>query len=301
MTRINAACRRRYPLNMRPTTLLVVAFSAGALSASVASAQSQQTAAPPPRSSISVGVGTASTSLYPGSRERIVLPFPSVDASHTRGTLTLSASVLDGLGVRYFQPSTGLLWNLAIAPGARRTRDGYSVLGVHRAPSDQMRSLLQGSSDASTPVSVVAMLGLPTSVGLVGATVGYYPTKITPAESGRRKSLRHGVQYSLVYLVGLPVTDRLSVGGTLQLKYMSQAYASAWFSQERATSSLPAFAAQRGFKDTQVAVQLDYRLTRRMELSVLGAGTWFLGDARKSPFTQASHSHDLVFRLRFRH
>jgi outer membrane scaffolding protein for murein synthesis (MipA/OmpV family) len=69
---------------------------------------------------------------------------------------------------------------------------------------------------------------------------------------------------------------------------------------ERDTPSLPAFVAGGGFQNTQVAVQLDYRLSGRMNLSFLGAGTWLLGDARTSPFTQARRSNDLVIQLLYR-
>jgi len=283
---------RRRLLKTGRTALLMLACTASAVSA--------QDAVPPPSWTAAVGVGVASTSIYPGARERYVMPFPVFEASYTRGTLSFSASMLNGLGVSYFQPSTGLLWSLAVAPGRRRARDGYSVLGIRQEHSAQAQTFLQNSSNASTPAAAVAMLALPTRVGIVGATIGYYPTTVTPAEAGSPKQVHHGMQYSLVYMTGLPVTDRLSLSGKVQLAYMSGSFASAWYTVEHDTPALPAFAAGSGFHDTQVGVQLNYGLTQRMAFSFLAAETWLLGDARKSPFTQAARSHDIILQLLYR-
>lgn len=283
-----------------PTVGAVVVFElVFTLACTARAAIAQQPEAPGPWE-VSVGAGVASTAVYPGARERYLVPFPAIEASYGRGPLSVSASVLNGLGVTYFQASTGLLWSASVAPGAERRRDGYRVFGVRVDHSDHTAGLLLNTDDVSTPVSVTGMVALPTPVGLVGATVGYHPTKVRPLDPARSDQVHHGMQYALLYLVGFPLSERLAVTGTVRSDYMNRDYARAWYSVEPDTPPLRPFEARSGFRATQVAAQLEYSLTSRIDLSLLGAASWLLGDARRSPLTQVRRSHDLVFQVLYR-
>jgi outer membrane scaffolding protein for murein synthesis (MipA/OmpV family) len=257
-------------------------------------------AALPPGWSVSAGVGLASTTTYPGASERYALPFPAIEASYSRGPFSVSASAMRGIAATYHQASTGFIWNLSMAPGPRRTRDGYSVLGIRVDHPEAVQALLASSPDAHTTVAAVAMVAAPSPVGLVGVTAGYAPTRVTPAEPDAVERTSHGARYGLLHVMRFPVGRRLTATSQAHITYMSGSHAAAWYSVERATASMPEFLARGGFEEARVALQADYHLSATLSLSVLGNHRWFLGDARRSPYTRASHSHDFVIQLLYR-
>jgi outer membrane scaffolding protein for murein synthesis (MipA/OmpV family) len=70
-----------------------------------------------------VGAGALGGRVYPGSSDSYITPFPTVGVSHSRGSYTLGASLLDGLYLGYFNQQTGagfLMLRPGLQPSWRR-------------------------------------------------------------------------------------------------------------------------------------------------------------------------------------
>ncbi len=232
-----------------------------------------------------VGAGVFGDNVYAGSDDRYVVPLPTFDATYTKGSFSYGISLMDGLSASYQDPENGLLASISINAGEERKRDEYSIAGFDKNHSDRTRRLLVGSPNLSAPVKANAMLGYVTPVGIVGANVGYYPTEVSYAQPGIEDDTEHGFLYSVLYMVHFPVGDRLSFAGMFSLDFMDQNYAGAWFSVERETEAVSAFAADAGLRDAQIALEVGYDVSERVGISLIGTSTVLLGDARKSPYT----------------
>ena len=245
----------------------------------------------------SLGAGTFLDSAYPGSPDHYVAPVVSFRAAYTRGKLTGFFSVLEGLGVNYLDPATGVLGSVVVGQGDRRHRESYSLVGFDIRHSDRTRQLLEGSDNLSTPLQANVTLGKVTRVGVVGLSLAYSPTTVESPEAGSDKATRSGFLYGLDYYIGLPVTGRLALAGMLAVKAMNGSYADAWYSAGGSTAAMPVFAAGAGWKSAQLAVQLDYVISETVSLSLIAATTRFLGDAARSPYTVKNHQQTALMQV----
>ena len=246
---------------------------------------------------VAVGMGVLSTSAYPGSDERYAVPFPEARATYRTGELSLSLSVLGGASLTWMDLDHGMIGGLSVRPGRNRDRDGYSILGVPVDHNRRTRDLLRRAPDVSTPLAASAMLALPTPVGIVGASVGWEPTTVSPGRAGGTDRRCNGFEYSLLYMMRLPAGSRLSVAATGRLAFVDRDYATAWYGVENPTSSPASFGPGAGLHDAELSLQLDYALTDRIELSVLDVSTVLLGAARRSPLTQVTSARDMAVAL----
>jgi outer membrane scaffolding protein for murein synthesis (MipA/OmpV family) len=233
------------------------------------------------------GLAVGGQNVYPGSDDYYLTPMPSLSASYSRGSVSYSISIMEGLGVAYMIPKWGLIATANINFGARRDSAGYNVLGISVDHEASTRALLVGSTDLEAPLVLNAGLMRPTPIGLLGASVAVHRTSVSSALTGQDDT-RTGLIYALQYMVAGQATERLSLSGLLSLEFMDQTYADTWHSRHQATSSSAAWEAGAGLRGTMVAAEARYWISDRVSLSVLGASTVLLGDARNSPFTAES-------------
>ncbi|MFO8064945.1 MAG: MipA/OmpV family protein [Spirochaetia bacterium] len=240
---------------------------------------------------LSVGAGVAQTPVYEGSESYFMSPFPSVDVSYTTGGLSISASILNGLGVSYMHEGRGLLGSVSVSPGAERDSESYSFLATRVDHDRRTRELLEDTPTVRTVVAADATLGVLTPVGLLGATAGYRPSVVEydggdGGAGGGTDETYQAFVGSLFYMIGMPVTERLSVMAVLSLELMDADYADAWFSVEESTTSLDAFDADAGVRAAQLALEGSYMFADHFGLSLTAGEMLMLGDAAESPYTR---------------
>lgn len=248
----------------------------------LAAASSQPVAAQQPGWAFTAGAGVGSENVYPGAEEFFVTPLPSVSATYNRGNASFSISILEGLGVDYVIPKWGLIASANVNAGPRRDSAGYNIAGITVEHSPATRALLLGSTPVEASLIYTASLHRVTPIGLLGVAVKAHPTSIRTEEEERTRT---GLTYSLQYLAGKPVSDRLSVSGLLSLEFMNGTFADTWHSRPQTRTSAEVFQAEAGLRGAQVAMEVEYWLSSRVSMSVLGGTTVLMGDAKSSPFT----------------
>ncbi len=241
---------------------------------------------------LSVGAGVAQTPAYEGSESYFMSPFPSVDVSYTTGAVSISASILDGLGVSYMHEGLGILGSVSVNFGEERDSEGYSFLATQVDHDKRTQKLLEDTPTVRTVVAADATLGVLTPVGVLGTTIGYRPSVVEyngasgGGGGGGTDATYQAVVGSLFYLIGMPVTERLSVMAVLSLELMDADYADAWFTVEEPTASLDAFEAEAGLRAAQLAMEGSYMFADHFGLSLTAGEMVMLGDAADSPYTR---------------
>ena len=235
---------------------------------------------------LSVGAGVAQTPVYEGSESYFMSPFPSVDVSYTTGGLSISASILDGLGVSYMHEGRGILGSVSVSPGTERDSEGYSFLATQVDHDRRTLELLEDTPTVRSVVAADATLGVLTPVGVVGTTIGYRPSVVEYDGGGDADATYQAFVGSLFYMIGMPVTERLSVMAVLSLELMDADYADAWFTVEEPTASLDTFEAEAGLRDAQLALEASYMFADHFGLSLTAGEMVMLGDAAESPYTR---------------
>ncbi len=241
---------------------------------------------------LSVGAGVAQTPVYEGSESYFMSPFPAVDVSYTTGGVSISASILDGLGVSYMHEGLGIFGSVSVNFGEERDSEGYSFLATQVDHDKRTRKLLEDTPTVRTVVAADATLGVLTPVGVLGTTIGYRPSVVEyngasgPSGGGGTDTTYQAFVGSLFYLIGMPVTERLSVMAVLSLELMDADYADAWFTVEEPTASLDAFEAEAGLRAAQLAIEGSYMFADHFGLSLTAGEMVMLGDAADSPYTR---------------
>ena len=230
------------------------------------------------------GVAVGGENVYPGSGDYYLTPLPSMSASYNRGNATYSLSLLEGLGISYVVPKWGLIASANVNAGARRDPESFSVLGITVDHSPTTRALLVGTSDLHTPLVLNTGLFHASPIGLLGLSLGVHRTSVESPQAPQQSEVRNGLVYSLVYMAGGQVSERFSLSGLLSLDFMDQTYADTWHTR-RQSASAGVFEADAGLRSSMVALEAEYRLSERVSLSVVGASTILMADAKASPFT----------------
>jgi outer membrane scaffolding protein for murein synthesis (MipA/OmpV family) len=257
------------------------------------------TAMPQAAWDLSVGTGLAVTNVYVGSNDLYPSPLVDFKATYRRDGLSCYVSLLEGAGVQYVNPQRRLFGSLVVNQGDRRLRDDYSLIGFDVAHSDRTHRLLEGTPDLTSPVMTQATVGYLAPFGLVAFAVGHHPTTIEPFQATEEDRVRHGLIYSLQYMVARPLSQTTMVSGLVAVDVMDRTYADAWYSVEQATASLGVFAARGGLRDAMIAVQVDRRIMPRVDLSLVLASTILLGDAKRSPYTVDSHQRTVSLQINY--
>lgn len=248
----------------------------------------------------SIGGGVCSENVYVGSDEYYVTPVPNLNASYKRGNFDCSLSLLEGLGFTYMRPDLGLIANFTINYGPTRHSEEYSVAGITMKHSSRTKELLKGTTNCDTPYAYNTMVASVTPIGLFGISLGIHPTSVEYAAVGRDGETRTGLLYSAQYIIGSSVTDRLSFSGFCVIEYMDHEYADTWYTVETATSSLDEFTAGAGLRSSMVALEIKYRISERISLTTVGAGTLLLADAKQSPYTSESLQGTIMIQTFYR-
>jgi outer membrane scaffolding protein for murein synthesis (MipA/OmpV family) len=243
---------------------------------------------------MSVGAGVVGAPVYEGAREYYATPIPTIDLSWSRGGLSLSASILDGLGVTYFHGGSGILLGASLNSGETRAHDRYSPLVTEVDHSSRTQRRLAATPDAAGILAADATAGMITPVGLVGAVAGYRPTALDyPGDSASDETL-NGFLYSAFYMLPLPLGDRGELTAIAALEAMDGRYAEAWYSLDEDTAELDAFDAEAGLHRAQVVIEATAMITGRLGVSLLAAERLLLGDAARSPYTERRFQTTLV-------
>lgn len=232
-----------------------------------------------------LGGGVAGENVYVGSDDYYLMPLPNFKASYAKGSFDYSFSLLDGLGVTYTNQKLGLLTSVTVNAGESRNSQEYSLLGMQVKHSAPTLELLKGTSNLDVPLALDVTLAYLTPVGLFGASLAYNPVTVEYNQTSLKDETRHGFVYSLQYMAGLPLSDRLSMSGLVSVDFMDGNFADTWFTVNQVTNSLNTFKARAGLRSSMIAVEMNYEISKRFRLSLLGASTILLQDARKSPFT----------------
>jgi len=234
---------------------------------------------------VSLGAGMAGENVYIGSDDYYITPLPSLNASYASGNVTYSLSILEGLGITYMKPDWGLIASVNINGGATRDTEEYKVMGISIKHADKTKTLLEGSPDLNTPFTVNTTLAYATPVGLFGVSATIHPTSIKYNQVAQKDKTRNGMLYAMLYMIGAPVTEQLSVSGIFSIDLMDQTYADTWFGVDQPTKTLGTFKASAGLCSSMIALEAKYQLSKHISLSAVGGSTILMADAKNSPFT----------------
>jgi hypothetical protein len=170
----------------------------------------------------SVGIGVYLSNVYLGSNDYYLAPIPMAQTSYTKGDVSISLSLLDGLGMMYSNQQSGFSGSFTLTYGDERDSEEYSVMGIAMDHSDNTKKLLKDSPTVSTSVSVKAMLGYLTPIGTFGASIEYHPTKVQYGQYGQEDTDYNGYLYSLAYSIEHPVTEKPIITAKLGVEFMNQ-------------------------------------------------------------------------------
>ncbi len=242
---------------------------------------------------VTLGAGVYRSAVYTGSDDYYYAPIPIVHTAYTQGDVSFALSVLDGLSVSYASGDTGLTGSLALTYGQERDSEEYSILGIAKDHSERTRRLLEDTPTATAALSAKALLGYRTRLGTLGAAVEFYPT--TVEYDGRDDVDYAGFLYGLSYAIERPLTEKLSFTVMAAVEFMDQEYADAWYTVEQPTQALDAFAADAGLRDAKFSLQLTRMFSPHAGVSLVGAGTILLQDAKNSPYTVENFQPTMMF------
>lgn len=234
---------------------------------------------------ISLGAGMAGENVYLGSNDYYITPLPSLNASYASGNVTYSLSLLDGVGITYMKPNWGLMASVNVNAGATRDPEAYKVMGISVKHAGKTKALLEGSPDLNTSFTVNTTLAYATPVGLFGVAATIHPTSVKYNQATQKDETRNGMVFSALYMIGAPVTKRLSLSGIFSIDIMDQTYADTWFGVDQPTKSLNTFKADAGLHSGMIALEAKYQLSKHISLSAVGGSTILMADAKNSPFT----------------
>jgi hypothetical protein len=183
------------------------------------------------------------------------------------------------------KPDWGLMASINVNAGATRDPQEYTVMGVSVKHAQKTKTLLEGSPELNSAVTVNTTLAYTTPIGLFGVSMEIHPTSVKYNQTGLKDETRNGMLYSALYMIGAPVTERLSLSGIFSVDFMDQTYADTWFGVDQPTQSLSAYKADAGLRSSLIALEVKYRLSKHISLSAVGGSTILMGDAKDSPYT----------------
>lgn len=231
------------------------------------------------------GGGIYRDNVYPGSNDYYVVPIPMARVSYGRGDFSSYLSVLNGLGVSWLDEEAGLSISTSVRYGEERDSEQYSLLGIMKDHSDRTKRLLADTPTASAPAVYEATVEYQALRGVIGASISYYPTSLDYKLAGQEDRDYHGLLSSLFYSIDGPVTDKLLFSAMVGVEYMNQGYADAWYTVRYPTAELGAFQADAGFRGANLSLQVTRMFSEKSGVSLLGAATFLVADAGRSPYT----------------
>jgi len=232
-----------------------------------------------------VGGGFYRDSVYAGSDDFYVVPVPIARASYARGNLSFYLSLLNGIGVSWFNEEKGLTASTSVRYGQERDSREYSLMGIMAVHSERTKRLLADTPTASAPVVYDATISCRALKGTIEASVEWYPTSVDYHLAGQQDRDFNGLIYSLFYSLEDRLTERYLFSGKVGVQFMNQGYADAWYTVRYLTAELDAFAADAGLADAKLSLQVTRMFSEKAGVSLLGTATLFMADAGTSPYT----------------
>ncbi len=206
---------------------------------------------------ISIGIGAAYMPAYQGSDKYRFLPLPAIDIQFDRFFVNFQ----DGIGANLF--------------------DSESVtVGVGLTPAI-------GYREKDVPAGIGKLsLGLGARGFVKFRQFGFEATLGgTKILAGNTKGVL--VDASLSYPV--MISEKLTINPSIGTTYGDRKHNNRYFgvtSQQSLASGLPQFRAGSGFIDAKADLGLQYRLTDRIGVGVVGGVTTLLGDVKDSPIVK---------------
>jgi MipA family protein len=214
-----------------------------------------------------MGLGVGTTPDYVGSDDYRVIPLPSFELSYAGYALRSSRLGVEAdlVGI------TGLDAGPIIRYDLGRSDVNDSVVAL--LPEVDGSVELGGFVGAGAPLSVIGF----DSSSIVAGRIEYLQ-----GLGGGHEGATAAGSLSLIS----PVTDSLTLIGSLSTTYMSADYANSYFDVSApgsAASGLPVFDAGAGFRDLGVTFVANYELNENWSLNGIGSFTRLIGDAAASP------------------
>jgi outer membrane scaffolding protein for murein synthesis (MipA/OmpV family) len=217
-----------------------------------------------------IGLGVGAAPDYLGSNDYTVIPFPNFDLRY--GQYGVRSSRLgieaDVVGIR------GL--------------DAGPIIRYDRGRSDVNDSAVALLPEIDGSVELGAFIG----AGIPLSVLGVESQSIVTARIEALQGLKGGHEGATVGTsLGLvtPVTEDLTLIGSLSTTFMSKDYASSYFDVSAAgsaASGLSTFDAGSGFRDVGITVIGNYKLNENWSLNGIGSYTRLVGDAANSPIVK---------------
>lgn len=204
-----------------------------------------------------LGVGAAYMPSYMGSRHYRFQPLPTVDIKYGRFFVTFQ----DGIGAKFIDTEM-------LTIGA----------GVTMADNYRSKDVPDGIGGLSFGVGgrgfvTVRPFGFEATAGV---------TKVFAGSTG-------GVIADFNLSRPIMVTERLFINPTIAARWGNGRHNDRYFgvnAQQSEASGLPQFRTGSGFLDARADVGLQYRLTEKIGVGVVGGVTTLLGDVKNSPIVE---------------
>ncbi len=215
-----------------------------------------------------LGVGTAPD--YLGSNDYTVIPLPNFELRY------------GGYAVR--SSRLGVEADVVGIPGL----DAGPIIryDLGRSDVDDSAVALLPEVDGSVELGAFIGAGIPLSI------LGAESQSIVTARIEALQGLKGGHEGATVGAsLGLvtPVTEDLTLVGSLSTTFMSKDYANSYFDVSAAgsaASGLSAFDASSGFRDVGMTVIANYKLNESWSLNGIGSYSRLVGDAANSPIVK---------------
>lgn len=233
----------------------------------------------------SLGTGVYTAGVYMGSDETYVAPALLLQGTYSVGNVSLSLDLLEGPGVIYTNPQHNIMFRFGATFDQERNSQTYSVFGQDKDLSNKTRNLLQDTPTVKTDFAPEAATQFMSRAGILGISAAYHPTSVDYSLPGQIDKDLDGWLYAISYANEYTLAEGLLLSVMGELTYMNQDYARAWYSVEYATPKLEKFAAQAGFRDLTLGLQATKKLSERIGVALLLAGTRLLEDAADTPYT----------------
>lgn len=225
---------------------------------------------------LSIGPGVAGYPESAGSSRTKVIPVPGVDFYSSLGAFAAT--------------DTGIGWNFSRREDLQGGVRLWPVFGRNDA-----RSRRRGLPDVGTRLAE-------------GAFLNYAPLSFMTLQSGvlaGSGDRRDGVQVEGGATVGAPIGDRLLAGVTLGATWANGPHLRSYYGvtpRASAAGALPVHSPGAGWLDVNAQLNGELRIAERWKLSGQVVGARLVGDAAKSPVTEArrqtSFSLTLWYRLK---
>lgn len=206
---------------------------------------------------ISIGIGAAYMPAYQGSNKYRFMPLPAIDIQFDRFFVNFQ----DGIGANLFDSESvtvGVGLTPAIGYRAKDVPAGIGKLSLGLGARGFVK---------------IRQFGFEATLG---------GTKIL---AGNTKGIL--VDASLSYPV--MISEKLTLNPSIGTTYGDRKHNNRYFgitSQQSLASGLPQFRAGSGFIDAKADIGLQYRLTNRIGVGVVGGVTTLLGDVKDSPIVK---------------